>query len=124
MLQLKIRIGGSDQTLKYIDPNEQPTYLNTNHFKGTIDLRIKGLTNNDNYFNITGNTFCIHLHGFFLCDSDNENTTADDIIFGNEFEKSLSLPFGFSIATKFAQYINPGLELHLYEINLMRLVLL
>ncbi|CAO3612954.1 unnamed protein product [Cunninghamella blakesleeana] len=123
MVQLNIRIGESVDTLKPIVINhddddddqykQQPTYLNTNHFKGTIDIRIKGLTHNEDYFNKSGNTFCVHIHGRFLCNSN--NTTADDIIFGNEFEKSLSLPFGFSILTKFAQFIDPGLELHLYE---------
>ena len=32
--------------------------------------------------------------------------TADDILFGNAFERPLKLPWGFSAALKFMQYVH------------------
>ncbi|KAI8336197.1 hypothetical protein BC941DRAFT_428579 [Chlamydoabsidia padenii] len=113
MLDLKIRVGTSIDTLESLSSFE-PVRIDGPYFKGTIDIRIKGL-NSPAYFDQTNDTFCIHFHGQFLGQNDLDETTADDIIFGNQFESPLKLPMGFSMLTKFAQWWDPGLDLHLQD---------
>ena len=37
--------------------------------------------------------------------------TADDILFGNIFDRPFKLPWGFSAALKFMKYVPPGVPL-------------
>ncbi|SAM09086.1 hypothetical protein [Absidia glauca] len=115
MLDLKISLGDSIETLK--PWTSQPFIIDGPYFKGAIDVRIKGL-NSDSYFEKTNDLFCIHIHGRFLEDNnadDDDETTVDDIIFGNQFEAPLNLPTGFFMLTKFAQWWDPGLDMHLED---------
>ncbi|KAI8077758.1 uncharacterized protein BX664DRAFT_343413 [Halteromyces radiatus] len=109
MLQVKLRVGTDLSDLQVVLPYE-PINIDSPYFKGYLDIRIKGW-NAAQYFENTGNTFCIHIHGKFLTD----DTTTDDILFGNQFDSPLQLPIGFSILTRFAQWWDPGLDLHLDE---------
>ncbi|CAO3591834.1 unnamed protein product [Absidia cylindrospora] len=111
MLDVKIRVGTSLSELKTISPYE-PCVVDGPHFKGTIDIRLKGL-NAAQYFEQQPKTsFCIHLHGRFLTSTP---MSANDVLFGNQFDEPLCLPRGFFLLTKFAQWWDPGLDLHLQE---------
>lgn len=114
MLDLKISLGESIDTLK--PWTAQPFIIDGSYFKGAIDVRIKGLSSH-HYFEKTNDLFCIHVHGRFLGESnaDDDGTTVDDIIFGNQFELPLNLPTGFFMLTKFAQWWDPGLDMHLED---------
>ncbi|ORZ19420.1 hypothetical protein BCR42DRAFT_347943, partial [Absidia repens] len=111
MLDIKIRVGTSLSELKTISPYE-PCVVDGPHFKGTIDIRLKGLNAAQYFEQQPGTSFCIHLHGRFLTST---STSADDIVFGNQFDQPLCLPRGFFLLTKFAQWWDPGLDLHLQE---------
>jgi len=56
-----------------------------------------------------GVTWSIQVKGRFL-----QSYTADDILFGNTFDRPLHLPWGSGAALKFMHYIDPTLEHDLY----------
>jgi len=83
-------------------------------FEGEIVANIKGFTDpegqvrDSEYFSREdrqGITWSIQVQGRFL------NTySADDILFGNTFDRPLKLPWGTSAALKFMHFIDPTLE--------------
>ncbi|KAF8887341.1 hypothetical protein BD779DRAFT_1611562 [Infundibulicybe gibba] len=82
-------------------------------FEGDVVVNIKGFTNDDTtvkespYFDREdrqGITWSIQMRGRFLVPC-----SADDILFGNTFDKPLKLPWGSSAAFKFMQYVDPTL---------------
>jgi hypothetical protein len=138
MLDIKIRAGKSQDSLHPVSPFE-PFVIDGPFFKGTFDIRIKGLNSPQYFLDNPNHTFCLHFHGQFFTDHTRHNndgqgmsgkealavfeqlleppspTTADDILFGNQFDSPLDLPMGFGMLKKFAQWWDPGLEIHLDE---------
>ncbi|KAG2156727.1 uncharacterized protein EDB93DRAFT_1125228 [Suillus bovinus] len=83
-------------------------------FEGKVAINIKGFTNPSGeelpaeYFDREdrkGITWSIQVQGRFL-----QPTSADDIMFGNTFDKRLKLPWGAGVALKFMKYVDPTLE--------------
>lgn len=83
-------------------------------FEGKVAINIKGFTNpsgeelSAEYFDREdrkGITWSIQVQGRFL-----QPTSADDVMFGNTFDKRLKLPWGAGVALKFMKYVDPTLE--------------
>jgi len=82
-------------------------------FEGALSLQIKRFparhrTTSSDYFERSdrqGITWSIQVQGRFL-----QPHTADDLLFGNIFERPLILPWGSSAAFQFMKYIDPTLE--------------
>ncbi|KJA15579.1 hypothetical protein HYPSUDRAFT_58713 [Hypholoma sublateritium FD-334 SS-4] len=83
-------------------------------FEGKIAAYIKGVTDENGcvreseYFNRedkAGITWSIQVQGRFLVPQ-----SADDILFGNTFDRPLKLPWGTSAILKFMHYIDPTLD--------------
>ncbi|RIA98675.1 hypothetical protein C1645_812355 [Glomus cerebriforme] len=124
-LKLQISIGTSYDPITHsiLLPNDDshPYFINTPHFTGRICVRIKdfkGITPADtrriessSYFEGNKDKYSIQVQGRFK----GNNWTADDIIFGNDFDKKLNLPFGSSVGLKVLQYIDPGLQADIYS---------
>ncbi|KAG5339755.1 UPF0590 protein [Termitomyces sp. T112] len=86
--------------------------LVSNRFEGEVVVCIKGLTHPEkdayNYFECSerqGITWSIQVQGRFL-----EPISADDVLFGNTFDRPLGLPWGSGAALKFMSFIDPTLE--------------
>ncbi|KAJ3511995.1 hypothetical protein NLJ89_g3777 [Agrocybe chaxingu] len=91
-----------------------PFKLSSDVFEGQIVAHIKGLTDehgelrDSDYFNKSdrkGVTWSIQVQGRFLIPH-----SADDILFGNTFDRPLKLPWGTGAVLKFMHYIDPTLE--------------
>ncbi|KAG5650490.1 hypothetical protein H0H81_012061 [Sphagnurus paluster] len=87
-------------------------------FEGELVVHIKGLDDGDGqgqgtsrseeYFarpERVGVTWSIQVRGRFL-----QPVSADDVLFGNTFDRPLGLPWGSGAALKFMNYIDPTLE--------------
>jgi len=83
-------------------------------FEGKVAINIKGFTNpsgeelSTEYFDREdrkGITWSIQVQGRFL-----QPTSADDVMFGNTFDKRLKLPWGAGVALRFMKYVDPTLE--------------
>jgi len=75
-------------------------------------IRIEGESSSHEYFSRperAGVTWSIQVQGRFL-----RPYKADDILFGNTFDRPLHLPWGSSAALKFMHFIDPTLEHDLY----------
>ncbi|KAI9032520.1 hypothetical protein CLU79DRAFT_693420 [Phycomyces nitens] len=109
---LRVTVGSSVDTLRqvHINQDSQPIRLQTAVFDGYLVVRLKGFSNPSAYFDTHDDKFCIQIIGRFLKD-----LTADDILFGNEFDAPLKFPIGSSVAFKFATWFDPGLKLDLYS---------
>jgi len=88
--------------------------IHSDLFQGEIVANIKGMTDehgrvrDSEYFgreDRQGITWSIQVQGRFLVP-----TSADDILFGNTFDRPLKLPWGTSAILKFMHYIDPTLE--------------
>jgi hypothetical protein len=111
---LTVRVGSSLDTLQVIDINNDanPYLIDSNTFKGAIIVRVKGRGSHASaYFEDCQDSFCITVSGQFK----HANSTADTIVFGNQFDAPLRLPTGTSIAVKFAKWFDPGLEADLFS---------
>lgn len=89
--------------------------LKTPHFEGRIVGNIKGFVDDagevvpSKYFQREdrrkdGVTWSIQIQGRFL-----EPVSANDVMFGNTFDRPLKLPWGTAAALQFAHYIDPVL---------------
>lgn len=89
--------------------------IKTPYFEGRIVGNIKGFVDEDGervpsrYFDREdrrnqGTTWSIQVQGRFLVP-----VSADDVMFGNTFERPLKLPWGTSAAMQFASFIDPVL---------------
>ncbi|CAL1699645.1 unnamed protein product [Somion occarium] len=115
MPRLRILAGPSLDELVPIEANSGvPLHIKSDVFEGQILVYIKGFadTNGDvgdsSYFEQKerkGITWSIQVQGRFL-----QPHNADDVLFGNVFDRPLKLPWGFSAALKFMKYIDPTLE--------------
>ncbi|EGO03762.1 hypothetical protein SERLA73DRAFT_46390 [Serpula lacrymans var. lacrymans S7.3] len=83
-------------------------------FEGEVAVNIKGFTDPDGhvldseYFNREerkGVTWSIQVQGKFL-----QTYSADDILFGNTFDKPLKLPWGSGAALKFMKFVDPTMD--------------
>ncbi|KAG7100025.1 hypothetical protein E1B28_001811 [Marasmius oreades] len=92
----------------------KPSTISSDLFDGKIVVNIKGFTNGDGkpsssaYFEQDerqGITWSFQVQGRFL-----KNYSADDVLFGNTFDRPLQLPWGSGAALKFMNFVDPTLE--------------
>ncbi|KAI0716744.1 hypothetical protein C8Q76DRAFT_725459 [Earliella scabrosa] len=113
MPRLRILAGPSLNDLVPIHANTNtPVQVNSDVFEGQLAVYIKGFADEEGkvrdseYFRKrSGVTWSIQMQGRFL-----REYTADDLLFGNVFDRSLKLPWVFSVAVKFMNFIDPTLE--------------
>ncbi|KAF7426016.1 hypothetical protein PC9H_008379 [Pleurotus ostreatus] len=117
MPRLRVLAGPSPSSLTPITPkvNTNQTHtIRSDAFEGEVVVNIKGLVDENGavrdseYFgreDRQGITWSIQVQGRFLT-----RHSADDILFGNTFDKPLKLPWGSGAALKFMKYMDPVLE--------------
>jgi len=115
MPRLRVLVGPNESSLRPITANDNRAYpIKSELFEGTVVVYIKGLVDEHGrqvlpeYFGWkerAGVTWSIQVQGRFL-----KPCTADDIMFGNTFDRPLKLPWGSSAALKFMRFIDPTLE--------------
>ncbi|OZJ05712.1 hypothetical protein BZG36_01421 [Bifiguratus adelaidae] len=118
VLRLCIRAGPSMDCLEEIACNNDasPVILNSDHLTARLCVRIAsyhGATPGEEtspYFPHSSDLYSIQLQCRFK-----QKMTADDIVFGNSFDQKLRLPYGSSVAVKFAQWFDPGLKMDLFS---------
>lgn len=115
--RLRVRVGPSMDKLVCITDkvNSGKAHdISSELFEGKVAINIKGFTNPSGkehyaeYFDREdrkGITWSIQVQGRFL-----QPTSADDVMFGNTFDKRLKLPWGAGVALKFMKYVDPTLE--------------
>ncbi|CAE6424962.1 unnamed protein product [Rhizoctonia solani] len=115
---LKVSLGPNVDELKEVSHSDGSSHtIKSKLFDGVISVHIKGdFNDSDNskstYFNVESrarHTWSIGVQGRFL-----KEINGNDILFGNVFDRPLNLPWGFSAALNFAQYVDPTLEHDLY----------
>ncbi|CAB52619.1 Elongation factor G, mitochondrial [Schizosaccharomyces pombe] len=98
-----------------ISINGTPNVVKSKYFEGDVKVRLRDYeTPDEEYFEQSNDTCSIMIRGRFL---PTESTlTADDILFGNQFEKPLRdvLPMGSNLLMKGLQYVDPSIEFDLY----------
>jgi len=113
---LQVLAGPSPHSLTDISDkvNTNKTHrIASDTFEGIISLQINRFpthhrTTSSDYFKRSdrqGITWSIQVQGRFL-----QPHTADDILFGNVFERPLTLPWGSGAAFQLMKYIDPTLE--------------
>ncbi|KIJ61855.1 hypothetical protein HYDPIDRAFT_176829 [Hydnomerulius pinastri MD-312] len=117
MPRLRVLAGPTAETLVPITDivnSGRAHVISSDRFEGKVAVNVKSFVNpqgkrlTSEYFereDRKGITWSIQVQGRFL-----EPHSADDILFGNTFDKVLKLPWGSSAALKFMQYIDPTLE--------------
>ncbi|KAF8605131.1 DUF1769-domain-containing protein [Ceratobasidium sp. AG-I] len=115
---LKVSVGPNVDSLKEVPYNDYTSHeVRSAQFDGMISVHIKDEEDiakggKNAYFDHesrTTSSWSICIQGRFL-----EEINANDILFGNMFDKPLSLPWGFGAALNFVQYADPTLEHDLY----------
>jgi len=112
MPQLRVLAGPDPNHLfpiTHLVNTNKPCRVSSELFEGQIIANIKGFTGNGDseYFDRDdrkGVTWSIQVQGRFL-----QPHAADDILFGNTFERPLHLPWGSGAALKFMSYLDPTL---------------
>ncbi|KAH8108758.1 DUF1769-domain-containing protein [Phellopilus nigrolimitatus] len=120
MPRLRVLAGPSPSCMQPISANTNQAHaIKSDLFDGRVVVHIKGFPDEDgnvlesDYFergDRQGVTWSIQVQGRFL-----QSYTADDILFGNTFDRPLKLPWGASPALKFMNFIDPTLENDLYS---------
>ncbi|OCH84510.1 DUF1769-domain-containing protein [Obba rivulosa] len=137
MPRLRVLAGPSASDLVPIEVNSgKPYSIKSDAFEGQVAVFIKGFTDEEGnigdspYFEHEerkGVTWSIQVQGAGYSlrnlrdDSNSQHVisppgrflrryTADDVVFGNIFERPLKLPWGFGAALKFMRFIDPTLE--------------
>ncbi|KAL0960228.1 hypothetical protein HGRIS_011862 [Hohenbuehelia grisea] len=119
MPRLRVLAGPSPTSLTPITDRVNTTSSHTiqsDHFHGQVVVNIKGFDTDaqdselgkEDYFGRVdrqGITWSIQVQGRFLTPC-----SADDVLFGNTFDRPLKLPWGSGAALKFMRYIDPVLE--------------
>ncbi|KAL6299243.1 hypothetical protein BKA93DRAFT_888297 [Sparassis latifolia] len=115
MPRLRVLAGPSLEELYPVCANSHtPVHISSELFEGQVAVFIKGFAdhcgkvNESSYFEAEerkGITWSIQMQGRFL-----QSYSADDILFGNTFDRPLKLPWGFSAAVKFMQFRDPTLD--------------
>ncbi|KAF5333866.1 hypothetical protein D9758_017104 [Tetrapyrgos nigripes] len=93
----------------YVNTNKPFKLPASDRFEGEVVCNIKGFADGteSEYFereDRKGVTWSIQVQGRFL-----KRYSADEILFGNTFDRPLHLPWGSSAALKFMNYIDPTL---------------
>ncbi|KAJ3907552.1 hypothetical protein F5879DRAFT_941066 [Lentinula edodes] len=110
MPQLRVLAGPDPNHLSSITHlvnTNLPCKVSSDLFDGQIIANIKGFNKDTEYFDRDdrkGVTWSIQVQGRFL-----QPHSADDILFGNTFERPLHLPWGSGAALKFMSYLDPNL---------------
>ncbi|KAK9767547.1 hypothetical protein K7432_002599 [Basidiobolus ranarum] len=124
MYKLRVRAGTDTKldNLKVIKVNdeENPIQLESPHFTGQLVVRIRdydGLTPDGSkpiktslYFEGNKDQYSIQIQGRFK-----QQWNADEVVFGNTFDKKLNLPYGAGVALKVAKWIDPGLDADIHS---------
>jgi len=115
MPRLRVLAGPSYDEMTTIEPNNNKAYpIRSDLFEGKVIVHIKGfadeqgVVSESDYFQREDRrdiTWSIQVQGRFL-----QPYSADDIMFGNTFDRALKLPWGTSAALKFMRFIDPSLE--------------
>jgi len=117
MPRLRVLAGPTPNSLvpiSYIVNTDKPHTISSDYFEGQIVVNVKGFTDphgrvlDSEYFHRPDRkdiTWSIQVQGRFL-----QPHSADDILFGNTFERPLKLPWGSGTALKFMSYVDPTLE--------------
>jgi len=118
--RFRVLAGPSSSSLQPLEVNTDSTTeffeIKTPLFEGRIVGNIKGFVDENGdrvpskYFDREdrkkeGTTWSIQVQGRFLT-----TISANDVMFGNTFDRPLKLPWGTSAAMQFASYIDPVLE--------------
>ncbi|KAG9306544.1 hypothetical protein G9A89_004741 [Geosiphon pyriformis] len=123
-LKLQIKIGHEykSSSLVKIAPNDDdnPILIDTPYFTGRVCVRIRDFTGivpenkkfikNSPYFEGNSERYSIQVQGRFK----GGQWSADDILFGNDFDQKVNLPPLSWVGLKILQYIDPGLEADIY----------
>jgi len=117
MPRLRVLAGPTPTSLTHIsdvlNTNKQHTIL-SDHFAGQVVVNVKGFTDpygrilDSEYFHRPDRkdiTWSIQVQGRFL-----QPHSADEILFGNTFDRPLKLPWGSGAALKFMHFVDPTLE--------------
>ncbi|KAI8928416.1 hypothetical protein BC831DRAFT_397511 [Entophlyctis helioformis] len=119
--KLRVRIGPSPQSLAVANPNEEevPHFIDSPYFVGHIVVRVKNfrgvppdgepIKQADDYFGTRKRLFALQVCGRFK-----HEYTAEDVVFGAEFDRKVSPPTGAWVALKFANLIDPALQADMY----------
>ncbi|KAI0763444.1 DUF1769-domain-containing protein [Trametes elegans] len=113
MPHLRVLAGPSETDLVPLRVNSGvPIDVSSDAFEGQVAVFIKGLADaeggsedSDYFRKRSGVTWSIQVQGRFL-----REYSADDILFGNVFDRPFKLPWGFGAALKFMNFIDPTLE--------------
>ncbi|RUS34273.1 hypothetical protein BC938DRAFT_481495 [Jimgerdemannia flammicorona] len=118
--RLRVLAGPSISDLRPVAVNNdaEPMTINTPHIIGRLCVRIRDFTGIPNpgssrtspYFLQNNDQYSIQVQARFK-----RVWSADDIVFGNEFERKLNLPPGSSIALRFVQWFDPGFEADIFS---------
>lgn len=102
-----------------MNDDTDPQFIDSAYFTGNVGVRVKnfhGTTPNNTrpisdskYFGSRKRLFSIQVQGRFK-----QEYSADDVVFGAEFEHKVSPPTGAWLAVKFANYIDPALITDMY----------
>ncbi|EPY49359.1 DUF1769 family protein [Schizosaccharomyces cryophilus OY26] len=96
--------------------NGPPNVVKSKQFEGQIKVRLRDYEVQDHeYFSKSNDTCSIMIAGHFV--PTESVMTADDILFGNQFDKPLRdvLPAGSSYLMKCLKLVDPALEYDLYS---------
>ena len=118
MPRLRVLAGPSPSSLSPISVNTSRAHeISSERFEGKIVVHIKGFNDDgdednvlrpDDYFEREDRryvTWSIQVQGRFL-----REYNADDVLFGNTFDRPLKLPWGTGVVLEFMNYIDPTLE--------------
>ena len=117
-----------DWTPVRVNDEVNATELQSPYFNGRLVVRIDGYRGDGAsagperpaYFDAAGSkvTLSIHVQGQFVGDKQHEHRetwTADDILFGNVFDRPLRLPLGTNLAVAFMKrFVDESLECDLH----------
>ncbi|KAJ3800523.1 hypothetical protein GGU11DRAFT_814664 [Lentinula aff. detonsa] len=116
MPQLRVLAGPDPNhlvSITHLVNTNTPCKVSSDHFEGHIIANIKGFNGSTEYFerdDRKGVTWSIQVQGRFL-----QPHSADDILFGNTFERPLHLPWGSGAALKFMRCCRPFSDHLLYS---------
>ncbi|KAI0676355.1 hypothetical protein C8Q78DRAFT_1157991 [Trametes maxima] len=113
MPHLRVLAGPTEHELVPLRVNSGvPVRIASDAFEGAVAVFIKGLADaeggredSDYFRKRSGVTWSIQVQGRFL-----REYSADELLFGNVFERPFKLPWGFGAALKFMNFIDPTLE--------------
>ncbi|KAJ3312871.1 hypothetical protein HDU76_002786 [Blyttiomyces sp. JEL0837] len=118
---LRVRIGPSLSNLTVYNVNEDsnPQFIDSPYFTGNVAVRVKNFRGvvpegkeaiaDTPYFGTRKRLFSVQVQGRFK-----HEHTAEDVVFGAEFEHKVNPPTGAWLAIKFANLIDPALITDMY----------